>query len=129
MEVEEKQEQEAEEDEEGKKVGKEGIRSPEIKISMTATQERLGCPPAGSHGTSNQNWLTCQLQKATITTATHHSECTDLVVHGDEGMVGREGTGGALPVNQQGFLLAVHQVGHKRAVKVLHVRVHQNVCS
>ena len=49
--------------------------------------------PACSHGSSDEHWLSSQ-----------------LIVHWYEGVVRGEGPGGALPMDQQGPLSAIHHV-------------------
>ena len=67
------------------------------------TCEHVG---VGAHGASNEDWLPCQ-----------------LVVHGYEGMVRGESSGGALAVHQQLLHLAIHHV-----LLHLHVKINGTAC-
>lgn len=57
--------------------------------------------PAGSHGAPDENRLP-----------------SELVVHRDEGMVGREGTSGAFSMYQQVSLLTIQHVRHRESSQI-----------
>lgn len=89
---------------------------------------------AGSHSSSNQHRLPCELQTAASQNSAQPSNGggvmpTHLVVDGDERVVWGEGPGGALPMDQQSLLLAVdHMLLHlgdvvRHVVDDVHVQV------